>query len=146
MSEPDPGDGRTRNGSPDAPTHTVLLADDNDDSREIYGTLLTHEGFRVLEARNGAEAIRLSLEERPDLVLLNLLMPEVDGLGVLERLRGDPETSEVPCVCLTGDARMERMGQAMKRGADAFLTKPAEPRHVLKTIRAVLGEEPGAAL
>lgn len=144
MSEIEPHEGATRNGAAEASALTVLLADDNDDSREIYGTLLSHEGFRVLEARNGEEAVRLSREECPDVVLLNLLMPEIDGLGVLERLRDDPETREVPCICLTGDARMERMGQAMMRGADAFLTKPAEPRDVLETIRAMLGEEPGA--
>lgn len=142
MNEPDPDAGVTGNGATDAPPVTVLLADDNDDSREIYGTLLTHEGYRVLEARDGKEAVRLSLAESPDLLLLNLLMPEIDGLGVLERLRSEPKTEDLPCVCLTGDARMERMGQAMMRGADAFLTKPAEPRDVLKTIRAMLDREP----
>lgn len=145
MSEPDPQGGTTRNGTAEVTGVTVLLADDNDDSREIYGTLLAHEGFHVLEARNGKEAVRLSREERPDLLLLNLLMPEIDGLGVLDLLRSDPETCEMPCVCLTGDARLERMGEAVMRGADAFLTKPAEPRDVLDTIRAVLGVEGDAA-
>ena len=138
MSQDGPGGRVSANGA-ETP-RTILLADDNDDSREIYGTLLVHEGFRVLEASDGEEAVRLTREELPDLVLLNLLMPELDGLGVLERLRDDPETAELPCVCLTGDARMERMGDAVRRGADAFLTKPAEPREVLATIRAVLEE------
>lgn len=130
-----------RNGADTAP-RTVLLADDNADSREVYRTLLSHEGFRVLEAGDGKEAVRLSREEQPDVMLLNLLMPKVDGLGVLERLRSDPATEDLPCVCLTGDARMERMGEAMMRGADAFLTKPATPREVLEMILAVLGDDP----
>lgn len=144
MSQTDPQDGVPQNGMTDVASVTILLADDNDDSREIYGTLLTHEGFEVLEARNGEEAVRVSRERRPDVLVLNLLMPELDGLGVLERLRSDPETSSMPCICLTGDARMERMGQAVMKGADAFITKPAEPREVLATIRAVLGEEGSA--
>lgn len=144
MSQTDAQDGVPPNGMPDVAAVTILLADDNDDSREIYGTLLTHEGFEVLEARDGEEAVRVSRERRPDVLVLNLLMPELDGLGVLERLRSDPETSAMPCICLTGDARMERMGQAVMKGADAFITKPAEPREVLATIRAVLGEEGSA--
>ena len=127
---------------------TVLLADDNEDSRVVVATLLEFEGFRVLHAADGPSALRIALEDGPDLVLLNLIMPDMDGHQVLARLRSDERTSKIPCVVLTGDARHFQMGKALLEGADAFLTKPAAPRAVLETIRHLLaeGEPPDEAV
>ncbi len=119
---------------------TILLADDNEDSREIYRTLFEVAGYRVIQAPNGAAALSLVGTDRPDLILLNLLMPEVDGHGVLEELRGRPETEDIPCLVFTGDARFEQLGRAVQSGADAFLTKPAEPRAVLRFVEELLRE------
>jgi two-component system alkaline phosphatase synthesis response regulator PhoP/two-component system response regulator VicR len=67
-------------------------------------------------------------------------MPELDGHGVLEELRGDPDTEEIPCLVFTGDARFVTLGRVMRSGADAFLTKPAEPMTVLRFVRDLLRE------
>jgi CRP/FNR family transcriptional regulator, cyclic AMP receptor protein len=119
---------------------TILLADDNDDSRDIYRTLLEYEGYRVIEAHNGRVALDLLEVEVPDLIMLNLVMPLVDGHGVLEEMRARPHMEEIPCLVFTGDARFEQMGKSVHSGADAFLTKPAEPRAVLGLVEQLLGE------
>jgi CheY-like chemotaxis protein len=119
---------------------TILLADDNEDSREIYRTLLEVAGFRVLLASDGLHVLALVGQEKPDLIMLNLIMPELDGHGVLQELRGDPDTEEIPCLVFTGDARFATLGRAMQNGADAFLTKPAEPLTVLRFIQDLIGE------
>jgi CheY-like chemotaxis protein len=118
----------------------ILLADDNDDSRDIYRTLFESAGYRVIEAENGRVALDLVEAELPDLVMLNLRMPVVDGHGVLEELRARPHTEDIPCLVFTGDARFEEMGKSVHRGADAFLTKPAEPRDVLDMVERLLSE------
>jgi CheY-like chemotaxis protein len=119
---------------------TILLADDHDDSREIYRTLFEVAGYRVLEAADGRAALDLVHVERPDLIMLNIVMPELDGHGVLEQLRAQPHTEDIPCLVFTGDARFERLGRAVHSGADAFLTKPAEPRAVLRFVEELLRE------
>ena len=123
----------------DRPTK-ILLADDNRDSREIYGTLFEHSGYRVVTAGDGPDAVRVAREERPDVVLLNLFMPGMSGHEVLAELRSDPETEAMRCLMITGDARPEQMGEALIRGADAFLTKPVEPRQVLELVEQILSE------
>ena len=120
--------------------HTILLVDDNDDSRDIYRTLFELAGYRVLQAPDGRSALAQVGAQRPDLILLNLLMPELDGHGVLEELRARPETEDILCLVFTGDARFEQLGNAVQSGADAFLTKPAEPRAVLDFVEALLSE------
>ena len=119
---------------------TILLADDNDDSREIYRTLFEVAGYRVLEAANGVAALDVVEAEVPDVIMLNLVMPHLDGHGVLEELRAQPHTEDIPCLVFTGDARFEQMGRAVHSGADAFLTKPAEPREVLQFVEQLLRE------
>ena len=118
---------------------TIMLADDNEDSREIYRTLFEIAGYRVLLAGDGRAVLTLLEKEKPDLILLNLLMPELDGHGVLTELRANPETEDIPCLVFTGDARFATLGRAMKNGADAFLTKPAEPMMVLRFVQELLG-------
>ena len=119
---------------------TILLADDNEDSREIYRTLFEVVGFRVLLAGDGRTVLTIVGEEKPDLIMLNLIMPELDSHGVLTELRSDPETEEIPCLVFTGDARFATLGRAMENGADAFLTKPAEPMTVLRFVQDLLAE------
>ena len=119
---------------------TILLADDDEDSRSIFETLFEFEGFQVLHARDGRSAVEVVRRDKPDLVLLNLIMPHMSGHQVLEAIRADRETEEIPCVLLTGDARHEQMGRALLNGADGFLTKPARPRAVLQVVLRILDE------
>lgn len=117
---------------------TILLADDNADSRDIYRTLFTVSGYDVLEAEDGMRAVAMSADRQPDIILLNLRMPNLDGYGVLQELRSRAATENIPCIVFTGDVRYEQMGRAVMEGADAFLSKPAEPREVLRFVQEVL--------
>jgi CheY-like chemotaxis protein len=119
---------------------TILIADDNEDSRDVYQTIFEASGFRVLAAENGLAALKLLESETPHLILLNLFMPECDGHEVLRRVRAHPEMEHIPCLVFTGDARFEQLGRAMQSGADAFLTKPAEPKAVLRFVEELLKE------
>lgn len=122
---------------------TILLADDHEDSREIFRAFLEFRGYSVIEAVDGENALEVIRQQGPDLVVLNLHMPTVGGHEVLERLRAEPETREIPCVVLTGDARYQEMGRAVASGADLYMTKPAEPRDVGEAVSVLLRE--GAA-
>ena len=82
---------------------TILVADDNHDSRLIYGTYLEVAGYRVIKAADGIAALAMTRAERPDLVLLNLVMPGLNGHEVLECMRAEPGTAAIPCLFVTGD-------------------------------------------
>ena len=120
---------------------TILLADDDRDARAIFSVLFEFEGFDVLHADDGRAAVELARTHRPDLVILNLFMPLMSGHQVLRALRADSETASLPCLLMTGDARLEQMGLALRNGADGYVTKPAQPRAVLNLVRSLL-EEP----
>jgi CheY-like chemotaxis protein len=97
----------------------------------------------VLHAPDGATAVEVARNNRPDLVLLNLVMPRMSGYQVLRTLRAQRDTEDIPCLLFTGDARPEQMGRALMNGADGFVSKPAEPRAVLHMVQQML-QEPGA--
>jgi CheY-like chemotaxis protein len=133
---------------PDTPTGgrpvwTILLADDNEDSRDVYTTIFEFAGYRVLHAADGLGVLAVVSTDPPDVILLNLHMPELDGHGVLEELRAHPETENLPCLVFTGDARYEQLGRSVQNGADGFLTKPVEPRAVVRFVEDFL-TQPGS--
>ena len=140
---------RLETSGPTGAMSTILLADDNDDSREIYRILFTQAGYDVLEAEDGERAMEVvASTPSPDVILLNLRMPRMDGHGVLQQLRKQASTRHIPCIVFTGDVRYEQMGRAVMEGADAFLSKPAEPREVLRFVQTLVrdsarGEGPG---
>jgi CheY-like chemotaxis protein len=83
------------------PKTTVCIMDDNDDIREIYGMKFQREGFAVMAARDGAEGMRLIKEKKPDIILLDIQMPVLDGLGVLDALKADEELAKIPVIILS---------------------------------------------
>lgn len=117
----------------------ILIAEDNPDSRDALRTLLEAYGYRVVEAENGEEAVRMALTIGPDLVLMDIMMPQMDGLEATRRLRETPEMGGVPIVALTAMAGSREM--AMAAGCDAYLTKPIDIPRLLETIREQLGTE-----
>ena len=102
----------------------VLVADDKASSREMVRTVLEHSGYRVLEAADGEEAVQRALEFEPDLVLLDLHMPNLDGFGAIERLRAEPRFAALPVVALTASAMREDKERALAAGFTGFVTKP----------------------
>ena len=116
----------------------VLIVEDEPDIRDLLVFHLQREGYQVIHSRTGAEALRLVRAESPDLVLLDLMLPEVDGLEVCRRLRRDPATRALPIVMLTarGDEVDRVLG--LELGADDYVVKPFSPRELVARVRAVL--------
>ena len=120
--------------------HRLLLVEDNEDNRTIYSTLLRHLGYEVIEAQNGVQAIELARSERPDLILMDISIPEMDGWEATRILRGDPVTKDVPIVALTAHALEDDRERAAEVGFSSYLAKPIEPRAVLAEVRRLIGE------
>jgi two-component system phosphate regulon response regulator PhoB len=121
-----------------AAQHTILVVEDEKDIRELLAFTLGREGFAVLEADGGKRALELAAEKKPDLILLDLMLPEIDGLGVSRLLQRDRETAGIPVIMLT--ARGEEVDRivGLELGAADYVVKPCSPREVVLRIRAVL--------
>jgi len=122
------------------PGHTILLVEDNEDNRVVYRTMLTHFGFHVIEAADGAEALRSAREDRPDLILMDISIPLIDGWEATRTLKADPGTAGIPVIALTAHALDTDRARAQEIGFDVFLTKPVEPRRVVTEVQRILGE------
>jgi CheY-like chemotaxis protein len=128
----------SRNGT----TPTILLVEDNEDNRRIYVTILAHAGYRVLEAIDGEEALTMARAEMPDLILMDVSIPKVDGWEVTRRLKADTATRVIPIVALTAHALASDRAKAMEVGCDGYIPKPAEPRVVLAEVERRVGPPP----
>ena len=113
----------------------VLLVDDSHEIREMWRRWLTSWNFTVDEAADGAEAVAKAQQHRPDLVLMDLWMPVMDGLQATRELKADPETAGVPVVAMSSQRTMLTAAQARQAGCEAFLQKPLDPDDLLSTIR-----------
>jgi two-component system, cell cycle response regulator DivK len=118
---------------------TVLLADDHDDNREALLMVLEASGYQALGARNGAEAVRLAAEHVPDLIVLDLAMPVMDGREALRQIRSDERTRHVPAIMLTAMALSVTWSELEKEGFDGLLIKPCLPFDFLAEIRRRIG-------
>lgn len=119
-------------------TRTILVVDDEPEIVEIVRDYLDRAGFRVIVAHDGITALRLARAERPSLLILDLMLPGMDGLDVARTLRSDPATRTLPIIMLT--ARVEETDRliGLELGADDYITKPFSPREVVARVRAVL--------
>ncbi len=113
----------------------ILVIDDVEDNRTVFSELLVLLGFRVSTARDGTEGLAAARDEKPDVILLDLGLPTLDGWEVARRLRADPETKEISIVALTGERTAEARARAFTAGVDAYLTKPCKPCDVVEEIR-----------
>lgn len=116
---------------------TILIADDHDDNRELLQLLLVGAGYDVREAKDGSECVAIARDERPDLIVIDLSMPVLDGWGVFKELRADEGTQTIPCMAVTAHADLTR-NQAMATGFSAYVSKPFSVEILLKTVADVL--------
>lgn len=117
----------------------VLVAEDDEDILDLVVFDLEDEGYDVLTARNGEEAIALALERRPDLILLDVAMPGLDGYEVTRRLRADESTRGTPVVLLTARAQVRDVIAGFEAGANDYVTKPFRPDELRTRLHAALG-------
>jgi len=120
----------------------VLVADDDPSIRAILVMNLEDEGYQVIEAEDGEEALRLARHALPDLVLLDVMMPGLDGLDVLAVLRGHRHTADIPVVLITAKSGDEDIWDGWRAGAAYYVTKPFDVEDVLRFIRAALRAVP----
>ncbi len=116
----------------------VLLVDDYPDAREMYTEYLEFSGFDVVQAGNGIEALQRAADTAPDIILMDLSLPVMDGWEATRRLKADARTAAIPVVALTGHALAGISEGAKKAGCDAFVTKPCLPEDLVNEIRRVL--------
>ena len=116
----------------------VLVVDDYPDAREMYSEYLQFSGFDVVEAANGMEALQQAAAAAPDIILMDLSLPVMDGWEATRRLKADRRTANIPVLALTGHALAGISDGARKAGCDAFVTKPCLPQDLVKEIRRVL--------
>jgi CheY-like chemotaxis protein len=120
---------------------TILLADDEEGLRRLVGTTLGEEEFELLEAQDGEEAVSLAREKHPDLVLMDVRMPRLDGFEACRRLKKDPATRGIPVIMLTAAADESSQATGKQVGADGYITKPFSPLALLNRVYQVLGLE-----
>ncbi len=116
----------------------LLLIEDNDLNRDALSRLLARQGFKVLSARDGAEGVELALQERPDLILMDLGLPLIDGHEATRLLRATPATAGIPVIALTAHAMETDRESALASGCDDFETKPVVVARLVGKIEALL--------
>ena len=116
----------------------VLLVDDAEDNREVYAQFLHFAGFRVEFAVDGVEAIEKAASLRPDVIVMDLSLPRMDGWEATRRIKADPETRGIPVIALTGHAVSESKRKAQEVGCSGYLTKPCLPDVLVSEIRRLV--------
>ncbi len=118
---------------------TVLLIEDTEDNRTVYRTILEHFGYTVAEARNGEDGAWMARGLHPDLILMDISIPVIDGWEATRILKADARTKEIPIIALTAHALATDRAKAEEAGCDGYLAKPCEPRRVVAEVEKFLG-------
>lgn len=118
----------------------VLIVDDMAEQRDIYATLLRMHGYDVLEAENGERAVEIAAEKRPHVIVMDVLLPGVDGWGATRQILADPNTADVPVIVLTARELKEGRENSEDAGACAYVLKPCDPNQILDHVRRFAGD------
>ena len=122
-------------------TPVVLVVDDDEDNIRIVSTILLARGYEVRLARDGRGAVESIRQQRPDLVLLDVMMPGMDGMQVLDAIRADPRMTSLPVILVTAKTEDQDLLEGYRAGAQYYVTKPFTSRQLLYAISLVLGAE-----
>jgi two-component system, cell cycle response regulator DivK len=119
----------------------ILVVEDKEDNRAIMRDLLTAAGYAVIEAVDGSEGLAMAKAERPDLILMDMQMPILDGFETTRRIKADPLLSAIPIIAVTSYALSGDEAKARAAGCDDYVAKPFSPRNMLAVIRGFLGDD-----
>lgn len=122
-------------------TRCILVVEDHPDNRSIVRDLLSSVGFEVIEALDGIEGVSMAAQHRPDLILMDVQLPEMDGLSATRAIKADPALRRIPVLIATSYALSGDEARARAAGADAYIAKPFSPRALLAMIRSLLPED-----
>ncbi|HET7342435.1 MAG TPA: response regulator [Methylomirabilota bacterium] len=120
----------------------ILIVDDIGDVRELYAQYFNALGYRVVTAHDGATGFSAALLHRPDVIVMDLAMPRVDGVTAIKNLKAEPRTRKMPVILLTGYAHRAIEQGGLEAGAAVFLTKPCLPEDLEQHVRSLLGQPP----
>lgn len=116
----------------------ILLVEDNEMNRDMLSRRLTRQGYEVVQAQDGARGVAMATEERPDIVLMDMSLPVLDGWEATQRLKADPTTRSIPVIALTAHAMAADKEKALAAGCDDYDTKPIELPRLLEKITSLL--------
>ena len=119
-------------------TKRILVVEDQEDNLQILRDLLTRAGFEIIEAKDGEEAVRAAVAERPDLILMDIQLPLLDGYEATRRIKADPALRAIPIIVVTSYALSGDEAKARAAGCDGYVPKPYSPRQLLAKIREYL--------
>jgi CheY-like chemotaxis protein len=127
-----------------SPEKTVLIIEDEADAAELFAEMMRVSGFRVLKTSSSAPALSLVASEKPDLVILDIMMPEVSGLDILREMRQDPGLAGIPVVVVSAKSMPADIKTGMEAGASTYLTKPVGFLELKEAVEQALGNQPTA--
>ncbi|MEA3351512.1 MAG: response regulator [Chloroflexota bacterium] len=122
----------------------ILIVDDDVETLRLVGIMLERQGYEISAAHNGERAIQKALDELPDLILLDVMMPKMSGYEVARELRSNESTKLIPIIMFTAKSQVDDKVEGLEAGADAYLTKPTQPRELLAQVKALLKRAPSA--
>ncbi len=117
----------------------VLVADDEKDIRRLISFTLERSGFEVVEAIDGKQALETALQIKPDIILLDVMMPQMDGYEVCRRLRAEPDMTSTPVLFLSAKGQNHEIGEGLSAGATDYIVKPFFPRDLIAKVKEILG-------
>ena len=117
---------------------TILVVEDQEDNRKILRDLLTNKGYKVIEVEDGYQGIQQTLEHHPDLILMDIQLPGIDGYEVIRRIKNDTKISKIPIIAVTSYALSGDSKKAFDAGCDGYVAKPYSPKKLLKMIQETL--------
>jgi two-component system, OmpR family, alkaline phosphatase synthesis response regulator PhoP len=123
----------------------ILVIEDDPATSRLVDYSLRHEGYQVISASNGLEGLRKAISESPDLVILDVMLPGMDGFEICHRLRSEPATAQLPILMFSAKAQEIDKDTGIKVGADEYLTKPAAPSEIVSRVEKLLAKKKQAA-
>ena len=124
--------------------NSILIVEDNDKNMKLLRDILRHQGYVTLEAGSGRDAVRLAIEHRPDLVLMDIRLPDIDGIRALQLMRDQPTLDATRVLAVSASAMPEEQAKVVESGFDGFIAKPISVRHFLETVERVLATGGGS--
>jgi two-component system cell cycle response regulator DivK len=118
----------------------ILIVEDNEDNFQLVRFLLERDGFEVISAANGKEGVETAMREKPDLILMDLSMPEMDGWTAAQKIKAEPETKAIPLLALTAHTLPGDRMRALEAGCDGYISKPINVEYLIKTVSSSIGK------